>query len=98
MPTNIVLVDQTVAADDAEHEITLPTGSPPIERILYARQIDNGTPAEVDLSVVDEIDGDDQVQKEATATNKFKIRVGTAIATDDLLILNVLTVGERIRA
>ena len=98
MPTNIVLVDQTVAADSAEHEVTLPTGSPPIERILYARQIDNGTPAEVDLTVVDEIDGDNQVQAEATATNKFKIRVGTAIAADDLLILNVLTVGERIRA
>lgn len=97
MPQNIVLVDQAVAADNAVHELTLPTGSPPIDEILYARQIDTGAPAEVDLTVQAAIDGNDQVQTAASAINKFKIRVGTAINVDDFLVLNVRTIGERTR-
>ena len=93
----LVLVDNVIAADNAVHDIDLPTGTPPVDSILYARQIDNGAPAEVDLTVKASkaaIDGNDQIAKLDADT--ISARVATAVAVDDFLVLNITEVGERV--
>jgi len=89
------MVDEVVAADSANHDLDI-KNTVPLASILRARQIDNGTPAEVDLTVVTAAPtGDDEIYLKDADT--ITIRVGTAIAVDDLLILEVVEVGEQVK-
>lgn len=95
MPRTVVMVDETVPADAANHDVDI-KNAPPLASILRARQIDNGVPAEVDLTVVTaDPTGDDEIYLKDSDT--ITIRVGTAIATDDFLILECEEVGENVK-
>ena len=89
----LVVMGKTTTANEAT-EITL-SNAPPLAAIIAGHLYDASAATGKELTVVsDTPDADGEIQ--LTATNKFKLYLSTAMADDDILVLQVEVVGERV--
>ena len=89
----LVIMGETTTGGEAT-EITL-SNAPPLASIVAGVWYDRSAASVADLTVVsDTPDADKEIQ--LTATNKFKLYLTNGLASDDILILQVEVVGERV--
>jgi len=89
----LVIMNKTTTGGEAT-EITL-SNAPPLASIVAGVWYDRSAASVEDLTVVsDTPDADGEIQ--LTATNKFKLYLTNGLASDDILILQVEVVGERV--
>ena len=100
---NLVVTDFTVTAGAAPVDVDFPDGTPPVGEILWARLLKvaaaGGAHTEVDLTVKANkaaIDGTNQIA--LVDKDTFTIRPAADILIHETLHLNVLEVGEKVKA
>ena len=100
---NLVVTDFTVTAGAAPVDVDFPAGSPKVAEILWARVLKTpaagGAHSEVDLTVKPskgDIDGTDQIA--VVDEDTFTIRPAADILIHETLHLNVVEVGEKVKA
>jgi len=89
----LVIMGETAAAGTTT-EITL-SNIPPLASIVAGKLYDRSAGSVSDLTVVSDTP-DENGEIQLTATNKFKIYLTNGLAEDDILILQVEVVGEKV--